>query len=235
MKPGLDESKILYVTNRKEWRGWLKRHYKSEKDIWLVYYKKHTRKPRISYNDAVEEALCFGWIDSIVRTIDEDKFAQRFSARKAKSRYSQANLERNQALAKQGKVMKEVLATIPNLSDDEFEIPPDILDCAARETYEETGLRVSIGKLIYLRDFHELATDSHHVELFFLADHFHGSLTTEHAQGKGPDEEFIQELRWLTRLELQALTVYPPMLKDELWQDLADGFPTARYLGVETG
>lgn len=128
MKPGLDERKILYVTNRKEWRGWLKRHYKSEKDIWLVYYKKRTGKPRISYNDAVEEALCFGWIDSIVRTIDEDKFAQRFSARKAKSRYSQANLERIQALAKQGKVMKEVLATIPNLSDDEFEIPPDILE-----------------------------------------------------------------------------------------------------------
>ena len=128
MNPGLDESKILYVNNRKEWRGWLKRHYKSKKDIWLVYYKKRTGKPRISYNDAVEETLCFGWIDSIVRTIDEDKFAQRFSARKAKSRYSQANLERNQALARQGKVMKAVLATIPNLSDDEFEIPPDILE-----------------------------------------------------------------------------------------------------------
>ena len=127
MRPGLDESKLLYVTNRKEWRGWLKGHYKSEKDIWLVYYKKHTGKPRISYNDAVEEALCFGWIDSIVRTIDENKFAQRFSARKAKSGYSQANLERVRALARQGKVMKDVLATIPNHSDDEFEIPPDIL------------------------------------------------------------------------------------------------------------
>ena len=83
MRPGLDESKLLYVTNRKEWRGWLKGHYKSEKDIWLVYYKKRTGKPRISYNDAVDEATCFGWIDSIVRTIDEDKFAQRFSVRKA--------------------------------------------------------------------------------------------------------------------------------------------------------
>lgn len=138
MKPGLDESKLLYLTSRNEWRGWLKSHCKSEKEIWLVYYKKRTGKPRISYNDAVEEALCFGWIDSIVRTLDEDKFAQRFSARKAKSRYSQANLERIRALARQGKVMKAVLATIPNLSDDEFEIPPDILRAiqANRQAWE---------------------------------------------------------------------------------------------------
>lgn len=127
---------------------------------------------------------------------------------------------------------------------EEWWIPPggglqaddqSILDCAARETYEETGLRVSTGRLIYFRDFHERATDTHHIELFFLADHFHGSLTTEHAQGKGPDEDFIQELRWLTRQELQALTVYPPMLKGGLWHDLGQGFPTVRYLGVETG
>ena len=127
---------------------------------------------------------------------------------------------------------------------EEWWIPPggglqaddrSVLDCAARETFEETGLHVSIVKLIYLRDLHELATGTHHIELFFLADHFHGSLTTEHALGKGPDEGLIQELRWLTRQELQALTVYPPSLKDGLWQDLGQGFPTVRYLGVETG
>jgi len=81
----------LYVTDRKKWRRWLREHYKTTKEIWLVYYKKETGKPRIAYNDAVEEALCFGWIDSIVRTIDEERFAQRFSPRKPKSKYSQAN------------------------------------------------------------------------------------------------------------------------------------------------
>ena len=127
MKRSLDEAELLYVTDGREWRDWLKRHYKSEKEVWLVYYKKHTGKPRISYNDAVEEALCFGWIDSIVKTIDEDRYAQRFSLRNPKSPYSQANKERLKALVKQGEVVDEVLATLGNLAEERFEIPPDIL------------------------------------------------------------------------------------------------------------
>ena len=128
MKRSPDKNKMLYVTDRKEWRAWLKKHYKSEKEIWLVYYKKHTGKPRIPYNDAIEEALCFGWIDSTVKTLDEDRFAQRFSVRNPKSQYSQANRERLRVLAKQGKVVKDVLATLEHLADkEEFEIPPDIL------------------------------------------------------------------------------------------------------------
>ena len=138
MNHNLDKNKTLYVTNRKEWRAWLKKHYKSEKEIWLVYYKKHTGKPRIPYNEAVEEALCFGWIDSIVKRIDEDRFAQRFSPRNPKSRYSQANLERLRALAEQGKVVKEVSATLGDLAEEEFEIPPDILEAiqASQEAWK---------------------------------------------------------------------------------------------------
>ena len=127
MKRSLDEAELLYVTNGREWRDWLKRHCKSEKEVWLVYYKKHTGKPRIPYNDAVEEALCFGWIDSTVKTIDEDRYAQRFSPRNPKSPYSQANKERLRGLVKQGKVVDEVLATLGSLVEEQFEIPPDIL------------------------------------------------------------------------------------------------------------
>jgi uncharacterized protein YdeI (YjbR/CyaY-like superfamily) len=105
----------------------LKKHAKSEREVWLVYYKKHTGKPRIPYNDAVEEALCFGWIDSTVKRIDDDRFAQRFSVRNPKSPYSQANRERLRELIKQGKVAKDVLATCADLAEEEFEIPPDIL------------------------------------------------------------------------------------------------------------
>ena len=72
MKKALDEAKLLHVTERTEWRDWLEKHYKSEKDVWLVFYKKHTGKPRVLYNDAVEEALCFGWIDSMVKNLDEE-------------------------------------------------------------------------------------------------------------------------------------------------------------------
>jgi uncharacterized protein YdeI (YjbR/CyaY-like superfamily) len=128
MQKTLDESKLLYATSREEWRDWLERHYKSEKEIWLVYYKKHTGKSRIPYNEAVEEALCFGWIDSTVRKIDEERYAQRFSVRKPKSKYSQANKERLRELVKQGKVADEVLATLGDILEEErFEIPPDIL------------------------------------------------------------------------------------------------------------
>jgi uncharacterized protein YdeI (YjbR/CyaY-like superfamily) len=134
-----DKNKMLYVTTRQAWRTWLKKHYKSETEVWLVYHKKHSGKPRIAYNDAVEEALCFGWIDSTVKTIDKDSFAQRFSVRKPKSRYSQANMERLRALARQGKVVKEVLASLGDLLEEEaFEIPPDILKTlkASKETWK---------------------------------------------------------------------------------------------------
>ena len=77
------KSQTIYVTNRDEWRAWLARHHESETEIWLVYYKKHTAgRSRISYDHAVEEALCFGWIDSIVRKIDDDKYAQKFTPRR---------------------------------------------------------------------------------------------------------------------------------------------------------
>jgi len=128
MQKTLDESNLLYATSREEWRDWLERHYKSEKEIWLVYYKKHSGKARIPYNEAVEEALCFGWIDSTVRRIDEERYAQRFSVRKPKSQYSQANKERLRELVKQGKIADEVLATLGNILEEErFEIAPDIL------------------------------------------------------------------------------------------------------------
>lgn len=124
----LDESQLLYVTTRREWRAWLKKHYRSATEIWLVYYQKQSGKPRLAYNDAVEEALCFGWIDSTIKAIDAERFAQRFSVRKPNSRYSQANRERLRALIAQGKVAADVLATLGDLADDEaFEIPADIL------------------------------------------------------------------------------------------------------------
>lgn len=123
----MEITKTLHVTDRKEWRRWLRANYKKEKDIWLVYYKKVTGKPRIEYNDAVEEALCFGWIDSTVKSLDEERSAQRFSPRKAKTPYSPANKERLRKLLKQGKVIKEVRESLAGILEEEFDIPKDIL------------------------------------------------------------------------------------------------------------
>jgi len=102
----------LYVTNRHDWRSWLKKSHAMVKEVWLIYYKKHTGKPRIPYDDAVEEALCFGWIDSTVRKIDEERFAQKFTPRRAKSNWSELNKARAEKLMKQGRMTKAGLARI---------------------------------------------------------------------------------------------------------------------------
>ncbi len=129
-------------------------------------------------------------------------------------------------------------------SGDEWWIPPgggllpdesSVVDCAAREVFEETGLTVSVGRLIYLRDFVERQASVHYLELFFLADGFTGELTMDHVVGSGPDEEFIQELKWLSKEEMDGLEVWPDDLVDGFWDDLADGFPHVRYLGVHEG
>ena len=71
----------LYVTDREEWRAWLQANYAQVSEIWIIYYKKHTRQPSIPYDVAVEEALCFGWIDSIVKRVDDARYMQRFTPR----------------------------------------------------------------------------------------------------------------------------------------------------------
>lgn len=122
----MEETNTLYITNRQEWRQWLKGNYKTAKEIWLVYYRKHTGIPRIPYNDAVEEALCFGWIDSITMTIDQARYAQRFTPRNPRSKYSQTNKERLRRLIEMGNVIPDVLASIGNQLEEEFIFPEDI-------------------------------------------------------------------------------------------------------------
>jgi uncharacterized protein YdeI (YjbR/CyaY-like superfamily) len=96
----MDLGKTLYLTEREAWRAWIAENYDKEKEIWLIYPKKASGKPRIQYNDAVEEALCFGWIDSITKRIDETYYAQRFTPRNPKSKYSENKKQRLRELVK---------------------------------------------------------------------------------------------------------------------------------------
>jgi len=96
----------LFCKNRDDWREWLRKNHLSEKEIWLIYYKKHTKKPTVVYNEAVEEALCFGWIDSIVRRIDDETYMQKYTPRKAKSVWSLINRNRVIKLIKEKKMTK---------------------------------------------------------------------------------------------------------------------------------
>ena len=92
----------LDVQNRQEWRKWLKGHYDSKSEIWLVFHKRHTGITTISYNDAVEEALCFGWIDSLIRRLDDARYARKFTPRKAGSKWSTINRRRYAHLRSRG-------------------------------------------------------------------------------------------------------------------------------------
>jgi uncharacterized protein YdeI (YjbR/CyaY-like superfamily) len=125
----MELGKTLYLKNRREWRRWLARNHTKEKEIWLVYYRKATGKPRIPYNDAVEEALCFGWIDSIQKGIDAERFAQRFSPRKAGSNLSEANKERIRRLIREKKMTAAGLAAVAGTFDpqEKLKVSDDIL------------------------------------------------------------------------------------------------------------
>jgi uncharacterized protein YdeI (YjbR/CyaY-like superfamily) len=157
----LNPKLLLHVTERRQWRAWLRKHHKSQREIWLVFNKKHTGRPRISYNDAVEEALAFGWIDSTVRKVDESRYAQRFTPRRPGSPYSQANLERLRAMARQGKVAKNVLAKLGDvITVEELRIPPDILQALKADqavwknfrAFSESYKRIRIGYIEGARD-----------------------------------------------------------------------------------
>ena len=124
----MEIGETLYVTRREEWRRWLEANFETAPEIWLVYPNKASGEPRIPYNDAVEEALCFGWIDSIIKKPDELRAAQRFSPRRRGSRYSQLNKERLRWLAAEGLLHPSVRASVEEVLREEFVFPEDILD-----------------------------------------------------------------------------------------------------------
>jgi uncharacterized protein YdeI (YjbR/CyaY-like superfamily) len=92
----------LELKDRKEWRAWLAENYNRENEIWLVYYKKATGIPSISYQDSLDEGLCFGWIDSLIKKIDERKYARKFTPRKDDSKWSLVNKKRAEQLIRDG-------------------------------------------------------------------------------------------------------------------------------------
>ena len=96
--------KYLYVAGRDEWRAWLEENHARETEVWLICYKKHTGRPSVPYDDAVEEALCFGWIDSADRRLDEERYAQRYTPRKDTGKWAESNRRRIKKLIEAGKM-----------------------------------------------------------------------------------------------------------------------------------
>jgi uncharacterized protein YdeI (YjbR/CyaY-like superfamily) len=128
----------LYVSAREEWRKWLTENHSSCGEVWLVYFKKPSGKKRIPYEEAVEEALCFGWIDGRIKKINEEYYIQRFTPRRSGSRWSKYNIARVERLIRNGlmtdpgmKAYEELLKNpslgYDNASEGEPAIPGDLM------------------------------------------------------------------------------------------------------------
>jgi len=97
--------KTLDAQTPERWRTWLATHHDSDTEVWLVFYKRHTGRPSITYEDAVDEALCFGWVDSLIRKLDDARYARKFTPRKLDSKWSTANRKRYAQLKANGRLM----------------------------------------------------------------------------------------------------------------------------------
>jgi uncharacterized protein YdeI (YjbR/CyaY-like superfamily) len=107
------ELTLLEVQERREWRAWLEKHHASSPGVWVVFHKGHTRTRSIRYDDSVREALCFGWVDSLIKRLDDDRYARKFTARQPTSKWSDINRKRWAELKAAGLLERPGLAAAP--------------------------------------------------------------------------------------------------------------------------
>jgi len=122
----LEQHDTMYIPERDQWRKWLEECGETYKEIWLIFYKKHTGKPSLHYNDAVEEALCFGWIDSLVKRVDDEIYIQKFTPRKPRSTWSVSNVKRIKKLIAENKMTEKGLK-LYNYAREKGILPDDSL------------------------------------------------------------------------------------------------------------
>jgi uncharacterized protein YdeI (YjbR/CyaY-like superfamily) len=109
----MEIGETLYVTTRAGFRDWLIKNHQAKKEIWLIQYKKVTKKPSINYTEAVEEAICFGWIDGFEKGLDAERYATRFTPRRPKSNWTETNKERARKMIAEGKMKEAGRAALP--------------------------------------------------------------------------------------------------------------------------
>jgi uncharacterized protein YdeI (YjbR/CyaY-like superfamily) len=114
----IDAFPLIEARDRTEWRAWLRRHHRAAPGIWLVYHKKASDTPTVTYDEAVREALCYGWIDSLVRALDADRYRQLFTPRRPGSTWSPSNKRRVAQLIADRRMTKAGLAKIESAQAD---------------------------------------------------------------------------------------------------------------------
>ncbi|TME25743.1 MAG: hypothetical protein E6I68_01325 [Chloroflexi bacterium] len=124
----MDIGETVTFRTRDGWRRWLAKHHDNKKEVWLVYYKKSSGKTGVSYDASVEEALAYGWIDGLTKSVDEHSYASRFTPRKPKSNWSPSNIARVKKLLEEGRMAEPGLATLPSV----ISLPPSRGSARAR-------------------------------------------------------------------------------------------------------
>ena len=114
--------KTFLAQTPRQWREWLDEHHDSESEVWLIFYKRHTGLVSIAYQDALDEALCFGWVDSLIKRLDESRYARKFTPRKANSRWSTTNRKRYAELKAGGRLKPAGINRAP--TDRRYDAPP---------------------------------------------------------------------------------------------------------------
>jgi len=142
--------KTLYFKNKYKWRIWLEKNHDKLNEIWLIHYKKSLNKQGLNHQDAVEEAICYGWIDSKLKKIDEERFILRYSPRKLKSVWSKINKETAEKMIQKGKMTKAGLEKI-NL---------ELLELYERAKYNPRYLK---EKQNYIRNLEALKENYRHL------------------------------------------------------------------------
>lgn len=120
----MEVGETLLVETRKAWRAWLARNHRRKTEIWLISYKKASGKPSLDYESALEEALCYGWVDGQMRSIDAVQYAMRWTPRRPRSNWSEPNRARARKLVAAGKMAKAGLAALPADLREELGLEP---------------------------------------------------------------------------------------------------------------
>ena len=160
----MNEISTKYFVDRKEWRKWLEANFETEEDIWLEYPLKKTGKKRIIYNDAVEEALCFGWIDSTVKSFNDETTIQRFCRRRKKSTFSQPNIERLKWLVENDLIHHSMKDEVINIIQQEYVFPEEIIkrlqtDKDVWKNYQNFSASYKRIRIAYIHDARKRADE----------------------------------------------------------------------------
>ena len=148
-----DRYERVYARDRAEWRKWLQKHHTASSGIWLVFYKKASGKPSVAYVDAVEEALCFGWIDTTMNPVDADSYMQLFTPRKSKSGWAKTNKDRVERLIAEKLMTPAGLAAIEVAKQNGAWNALDAVEAGEMPPELEKALKAKKGALAGFRNF----------------------------------------------------------------------------------